>query len=153
MKLNFYLITSLLTVGLLFTAAPETANAQLTGVDTEEFRQIEQPIATKAAITLAGIGLMGLELWWFLLSSGQRKTPLKSSQEQAIANKNTATPSVVFPSVKLALSFNQEANRYYDELAIKIASVYDGIQMPRGVLAIEGRVSPQFSATPQFSAS
>ena len=67
MKLNFYLITSLLTAGLLFTAAPETANAQLTGVDTEEFRQIEQPIATKAAITLAGIGLMGLELWRFLL--------------------------------------------------------------------------------------
>lgn len=146
MKLNFYLIISLLTAGLLFTTTPETANAQLTGVDTEEFRRIEQPIATKAAITLVGIGLMGIELWWFLLSSGQLKTHPKTSKEQAIANKNTAKPNIAVPSVKLALSFNQEANRYCDELAIKIASVYNGIQMPRGVLAIEGRISPQFSA-------
>lgn len=33
-----------------------------------QFRRIEQPLKNKAAVTLGGLGLIGLELWWFLLS-------------------------------------------------------------------------------------
>jgi len=33
-----------------------------------EFQRIDQPISTKIAVTLGGLGLIGLELWWFLLS-------------------------------------------------------------------------------------
>lgn len=33
-----------------------------------QFRRIEQPLKNKAVVTLGGIGLIGLELWWFLLS-------------------------------------------------------------------------------------
>ncbi|MGB3138579.1 MAG: hypothetical protein WBG38_11690 [Nodosilinea sp.] len=33
---------------------------------TSEFRRIEQPLSTKALVTGAGLGLIGLELWWFL---------------------------------------------------------------------------------------
>jgi plastocyanin domain-containing protein len=32
------------------------------------FRQIEQPLGNKIVVTLGGLGLIGLELWWFLLS-------------------------------------------------------------------------------------
>lgn len=39
---------------------PSTPNTQ--------FRRIEQPLTNKAAVTLGGLGLIGLELWWFLLS-------------------------------------------------------------------------------------
>jgi plastocyanin domain-containing protein len=35
---------------------------------TGQFRRIEQPLANKVAVTLGGLGLIGLELWWFLLS-------------------------------------------------------------------------------------
>ncbi|HEY9668403.1 MAG TPA: cupredoxin domain-containing protein [Coleofasciculaceae cyanobacterium] len=35
---------------------------------TAQFRRIEQPLANKVAVTLGGLGLIGLELWWFLLS-------------------------------------------------------------------------------------
>ena len=40
--------------------APRSASTQ--------FRRIDQPLANRVAVTLGGLGLMGLELWWFLLS-------------------------------------------------------------------------------------
>lgn len=40
---------------------------------TNQFRSIEQPLSNKVLVTLAGLGLIGLELWWFLLSKPQSK--------------------------------------------------------------------------------
>ena len=34
---------------------------------SSQFRRIEQPLWLKSAVTLGGLGLIGLELWWFLL--------------------------------------------------------------------------------------
>jgi plastocyanin domain-containing protein len=42
-----------------------------------QFRRIDQPLANKITVTLGGLGLIGLELWWFLLS--------KSKSQQAKA--------------------------------------------------------------------
>ncbi|MBD1869206.1 cupredoxin domain-containing protein [Cyanobacteria bacterium FACHB-471] len=33
-----------------------------------DFQRIEQPLWLKGAVTASGLGLIGLELWWFLLS-------------------------------------------------------------------------------------
>ncbi|PSF39591.1 hypothetical protein C7H19_01925 [Aphanothece hegewaldii CCALA 016] len=33
-----------------------------------KFQKVEQPLWIKSAITVGGLGLIGLELWWFLLS-------------------------------------------------------------------------------------
>jgi plastocyanin domain-containing protein len=35
---------------------------------TARFQQIEQPLSHKIGVTLGGMGLIGLELWWFLFS-------------------------------------------------------------------------------------
>ena len=35
---------------------------------TGQFRRLEQPLWVKGAVTTGGLGLIGLELWWFLLS-------------------------------------------------------------------------------------
>lgn len=35
---------------------------------TTQFQRIEQPLRNKMVVTLGGLGLIGLELWWFLLS-------------------------------------------------------------------------------------
>jgi plastocyanin domain-containing protein len=35
---------------------------------TTQFQPIEQPLVNKVAVTATGLGLIGLELWWFLLS-------------------------------------------------------------------------------------
>ncbi|MCD8485751.1 MAG: hypothetical protein LRZ84_03115 [Desertifilum sp.] len=40
----------------------------------EQFRYIEQPLPLKVGLTLGGLGLIGLELWWFLGNSSQSQT-------------------------------------------------------------------------------
>ncbi len=39
-----------------------------TSPSTPAFDRIEQPLGLKLGVTAAGLGLMGLELWWFLFS-------------------------------------------------------------------------------------
>ncbi len=34
----------------------------------DQFQRVEQPLGNKIAVTAGGLGLIGLELWWFLLS-------------------------------------------------------------------------------------
>ena len=36
-----------------------------------QFQPINQPLELKIAVTLGGIGLIGLELWWFLFSKSK----------------------------------------------------------------------------------
>ena len=68
------IIASLAGIGFLIAIAPPKAMAQMPdemSISKEknlEFRRIEQPLGLKAAVTLGGIGLIGLELWWFLFS-------------------------------------------------------------------------------------
>ncbi len=69
---RFYLACSLLSTGLLIGSS-DPVQAQLTGMNAEEFRYIEQPLALKVGITAAGIGLMSFELWWFLFSRSRAK--------------------------------------------------------------------------------
>lgn len=33
-----------------------------------QFQMIEQPLPWKIAVTMGGLGLIGLELWWFVWS-------------------------------------------------------------------------------------
>ncbi|MBD2091519.1 cupredoxin domain-containing protein [Microcoleus sp. FACHB-1515] len=49
-----------------------------------EFRRIEQPIANKVAVTLGGLGLIGLELWWFLLSKPKSRKATAESGVQEV---------------------------------------------------------------------
>jgi len=49
------------------TIAAESMHHAQSGV-TSDLPAIEQPLSLKAGVTLGGFGLIGLELWWFLLS-------------------------------------------------------------------------------------
>ena len=40
---------------------------------TSQFERIEQPLWLKGAVTASGLGLIGLELWWFLLGKPQSR--------------------------------------------------------------------------------
>ncbi len=42
---------------------PHSENSQTTA-----FQRLEQPLWLKGAVTVGGLGLIGLNLWWFLLS-------------------------------------------------------------------------------------
>jgi plastocyanin domain-containing protein len=48
--------------------AAETHPHEKTTAQSTQFQRIEQPLTNKILVTLGGVGLIGLELWWFLLS-------------------------------------------------------------------------------------
>ena len=81
--LGSLLSTGLLFGGLLFSIMP-MAQAQIAEPDTNEFRRIEQPLGLKAGIAAAGAGLIGLELWWFLLSKNNAQTAQVSEGVQSV---------------------------------------------------------------------
>lgn len=73
------ILGSLALLGLLLGVTSGVATAQMPAhsTPTAQFRRIEQPMGLKVGVTLGGIALISLELWWFLFS----KT--KSQQAEA----------------------------------------------------------------------
>ncbi len=63
----------------VFSVSPAKASTAEAPMPTNQFRRIEQPFELKLGITLGGVALIGLELWWFLLS--------KTQAQQATANQ------------------------------------------------------------------
>lgn len=78
-----WLVCSLLTMGIL-AGSPLTARAQTSEADTGEFLRIEQPLGLRAGVAVAGVGLIGLELWWFLLSKTKAQTAQTTDGIQSI---------------------------------------------------------------------
>jgi plastocyanin domain-containing protein len=54
-------------LGAISGALAAEMPAEHTNQNTQ-FRRIEQPLGNRAAVTLGGLTLIGVELWWFLLS-------------------------------------------------------------------------------------
>ena len=102
MKFIHLALTSLASVTLVVTLArgtPAQVNhdtmtapaAQSSG----QFQRIEQPLWSRAAVTGAGLGLIGLELWWFLLSKpkSRKATTTGGVQEVTITVDGGYDPS------------------------------------------------------------
>ncbi|RUT00615.1 hypothetical protein DSM106972_073860 [Dulcicalothrix desertica PCC 7102] len=69
------LIIGIASLGLLFGGASNRTVAQMphqthnsATSQTSEFQRIEQPLWVKGVVTASGLGLIGLEVWWFLFS-------------------------------------------------------------------------------------
>lgn len=64
---------------------------------TSQFERIEQPLWLKGAVMAGGLGLIGLELWWFLLSKpkSQKAKTERGIQEIDIAVDGGYEPSRV----------------------------------------------------------
>ncbi|MBD2744898.1 cupredoxin domain-containing protein [Coleofasciculus sp. FACHB-1120] len=63
----------------VFSGIPAKATSAEAPMATNQVSQIEQPFELKLGITLGGLALIGLELWWFLVS--------KTQAQQATANQ------------------------------------------------------------------
>lgn len=61
------------TSGALATEIPAVHNMESPSTESRQFRRLKQPLGNKVAVTLGGLGLIGLELWWFLLSKPKFK--------------------------------------------------------------------------------
>jgi plastocyanin domain-containing protein len=66
-------LTGLGIVILMASGGQATPRSSEHSTSNAQFRPIEQPLALKAVVTLGGLGLMGLELWWFLFSQPKTK--------------------------------------------------------------------------------
>jgi plastocyanin domain-containing protein len=79
---------------------------------TGQFRRIEQPLANKVAVTLGGLGLIGLELWWFLLSKPKSRQAMIAAgiQEVTITVDGGYEPSqiVVQAGQPVRLNFDRK---------------------------------------------
>lgn len=74
---------SIASLGLLLSLTSGVKAAEMPthmSVQTNQFRRIEQPLSLKVAVTIGGLGLIGIELWWFLLSQAQSQ-PTTTNQE------------------------------------------------------------------------
>ena len=78
-----WIAASLLSVGMLFCKVP-AASAQIAEINVGEFRRIEQPLMLKVGVAVAGAGLVGLELWWFLFSKTKAQTARSRDGVQSI---------------------------------------------------------------------
>ncbi len=66
-------------VGLIVFATP-AAVAQMTpdhALSPDRFQRIEQPLGVKFGVAAGGLGLIGLELWWFLSKPKAQRSSLK----------------------------------------------------------------------------
>ncbi|MBD2465541.1 cupredoxin domain-containing protein [Oscillatoria sp. FACHB-1407] len=57
-----------ITSGEAFAQTPHDEHHMEQTKQTGEFQRIDQPLWLKGTVTAGGLGLIGLELWWFLLS-------------------------------------------------------------------------------------
>ncbi|MBD2258288.1 cupredoxin domain-containing protein [Pseudanabaena sp. FACHB-2040] len=90
MKYRKFTLTSLASLGVLLALATGTpaqmAHEEMpsTNAEHDQFQRIEQPLWSKAAVTGAGLSLIGLELWWFLLSKPKSRKATASGGIQEI---------------------------------------------------------------------
>jgi plastocyanin domain-containing protein len=78
----------------------------------KEFQAIDQPLWVKGAVTAGGVGLIGLELWWFLFSKpkSQNATTQGSMQEITVTVDGGYEPSqiVVQAGQPVRLNFDRK---------------------------------------------
>lgn len=67
-------------IGVISGAIASERPAQHTTSKTTQFQRIEQPLSNKLAVTIGGVGLIGLELWWFLFSKSKSHKVVTASE-------------------------------------------------------------------------
>jgi plastocyanin domain-containing protein len=91
------ILGGIVALGVLLGTTSGRAVAQMSHEEmqpteqTGDFRRIDQPLWIKGAVTAGGLGLIGLELWWFLLSKPKsRKAATQDGVQEITKNKTIA---------------------------------------------------------------
>jgi plastocyanin domain-containing protein len=114
------LIGSIASLGIVLGIASGEATAQKSHdthssptVQTNQFQRIDQPLENKIAVTLGGLGLIGLQLWWFLLSKPKSQKAVATGgnvQEVTVSVDGGYDPSriVVQAGIPVRLKFERK---------------------------------------------
>ncbi|MCG5057359.1 MAG: cupredoxin domain-containing protein [Limnoraphis sp. WC205] len=81
-KIGYYFSQILLS--LILANSVQAASSESHSQTTEKFHKIQQPIPVKIAVTAAGLGLIGLEIWWFMFSKPQAKQATQTQDTQEL---------------------------------------------------------------------
>jgi plastocyanin domain-containing protein len=83
-------------LGLVFSEAVAQMPHEMPE-QTGQFRRIEQPLENRAIVTLGGLGLIGLEFWWFLFSKpkSRQATTEEGIQEVTVTVDGGYDPSQI----------------------------------------------------------
>lgn len=75
---------------------------------TTQFRSIEQPLGLKVGVTIGGLTLIGLELWWFLFNKakGLQAESIQGIQELTITVDGGYEPATVVVKVGQLVRLN-----------------------------------------------
>lgn len=74
MKIKTQMWSSVIALGLILGINFKVTAGEMPHTQINQFRQIEQPLPLKVAVTLGGLSLISLELWWFIFSKKSAKT-------------------------------------------------------------------------------
>ena len=103
-------ILASLAVGLLLGITSNVALAEMptSSSNKAQLTEIEQPLGLKVGVTVGGIALIGLELWWFLFSKTQSQQAKASEgiQEMTITVDGGYEPSRVVVKVGQPVRLN-----------------------------------------------
>jgi len=114
------IVGGIASLGLIFGMTSGEAVAQMPHEEmqrsswerTSQFERIEQPLWLKGAVTVGGLGLIGLELWWFLLSKpkSRQATDREGIQEVTVTVDGGYEPSrvVVSAGQRVRLNFYRQ---------------------------------------------
>ncbi|NJO72568.1 MAG: cupredoxin domain-containing protein [Leptolyngbyaceae cyanobacterium RM1_406_9] len=75
---------SVLLGGTSGAAVAQMDHENMQPTEQTEFRRIDQPLWVKGAVTAGGLGLIGLELWWFLLSKPKSRKAIAQEGVQEV---------------------------------------------------------------------
>lgn len=94
------ILGSIASLGLVLGLVSTEAVAQMPhemSEQTGQFRRIEQPLENRVIVTLGGLGLIGLELWWFLFSKpkSRQATTQEGIQEVTVTVDGGYDPSQI----------------------------------------------------------
>ncbi len=78
MNKNSFAWSNVISLALLLGSTSSVLAATETQISRSTIHKIEQPLSVKVSVTLGGLGLIGLELWWFLFS--QKKASDRSNK-------------------------------------------------------------------------
>ncbi|MDF5707328.1 MAG: cupredoxin domain-containing protein [Nostoc sp. S4] len=75
---------------------------------TVQFHRIQQPLGVKSTVTAVGLGLIGLEIWWFLLSKpkSQKAEADNGIQEVGITVDGGYEPSRILVNANQTVRLN-----------------------------------------------
>ncbi|MDX2239858.1 MAG: cupredoxin domain-containing protein [Leptolyngbyaceae cyanobacterium bins.302] len=100
------------TSGRVLAQTPHDEHHAGQAEQTGEFQRIDQPLWVKGTVTAGGLGLIGLELWWFLLSKpkSRKATTQGGVQEVTVTVDGGYEPSqiVVQAGQPVRLNFDRK---------------------------------------------